>query len=255
MPNVVVIAGPNGAGKSTVAPRLLERFGVREFVNADDIARGLSAFAPESVSMEAGRAMRQRLRALAAARMDFAFETTLASRAFAPWIGALRRDAGYRFHLAFVWVRSVEHAIERVARRVAAGGHAIPSSIVRRRYARGKANFAKRYAPIADSWEMLDNSSGLRWIARREAEAELEIRDRALWESIVGCARVMEEERRYTAGSGVNIFGVSADEVVEVARKAVAEALARHKALGQSIAIWRDGKVVVVPPEEIEIER
>lgn len=254
MPKLVVIAGPNGAGKSTAAPRLLERFGVSEFVNADEIARGLSPFAPESVAVEAGRIMLVRVRALAAAGADFAFETTLASRGFAPWIGALRRDAGYRFHLVFVWVPSAEHSIARVARRVAAGGHAIPTDVVRRRYARGLANFANLYAPIADSWEMLDNSSALRLIARRELAAAPEVRDPALWASIFGSARVMEEEQRYKVGKGLNIFGLTGDEVVEAARKGVAEALARHKALGQSIAIWRDGKVVIVPPQEIEID-
>jgi hypothetical protein len=37
-------------------------------------------------------------------------------------------------------------------------------------------------------------------------------------------------------------------------REAVREALIRHKKLGESIVIWKDGKVVWVPPEEIEVE-
>jgi len=193
-------------------------------------------------------------RVLAAAGADFALETTLASRGFAPWIAGLRRDAGYRFHLAFLWVPAPEHSIARVARRVAAGGHAIPDDVIRRRYSRGVANLIRLYAPIADTWEVYDNSSRMRLIASRNADGVEQHVDRELWESIVGGSRAIEAERKYPPAAGVNIFGVTAEEALAAARKGVSEALARHKALGQSIAIWRDGKVVVVPPEEIEIE-
>ena len=102
MPNVVVIAGPNGAGKSTVAPALLHaHLGIGEFVNADVIARGLSAFDPERAALQAGRVMLARLRELADQRADFAFETTLASRTFAPWIASLQ-STGYSFQLLYV---------------------------------------------------------------------------------------------------------------------------------------------------------
>lgn|GEM_PF-291775 len=254
MPNLVVIAGPNGAGKSTAAPRLLGRFRVGEFVNADEIARGLSAFSPESVAVEAGRIMLERVRALAAAGADFAFETTLASRSFAPWIARLRRHAGYRFHLAFLWVPAPEHSIARVSRRVAAGGHSIPEDVIRRRYRRGIANFVHLYAPIADTWEVYDNSSRMRLVARRNASGIEVHYDRDVWATIIGESRAMEEERKYPVAPDVNIFGVTAEEALAAARQGVAEALTRHKALGQSIAIWRDGRVVIVPPEEIEIE-
>jgi predicted ABC-type ATPase len=87
MPDIFVIAGPNGAGKSTTARELLPVFvGCVEFVNADEIARGLSAFRPQTVALAAGRAMLNRLNELARQRIDFAFETTLASRSFAPWL-------------------------------------------------------------------------------------------------------------------------------------------------------------------------
>ena len=67
MPYVIVIGGPNGAGKSTIAPGPLRDYlGIAGFVNADDIARGLSAFAPERVAREARRVMLNRLRELAA---------------------------------------------------------------------------------------------------------------------------------------------------------------------------------------------
>jgi predicted ABC-type ATPase len=85
-PHVIVVAGPNGAGKTTHATLFLQDAGVADFVNADVIARGLSHFRPESVALEAGRMMLERLRHLAERRQSFAFETTLASRTFAPWI-------------------------------------------------------------------------------------------------------------------------------------------------------------------------
>src|SRR5207248_2179670 len=100
-PHLVVLAGPNGAGKSTTAPALLVgTLGVEEFVNADDIARGLSAFHSDAVAFEAGRIMLEQLKKLAEGRANFAFETTMASKTFAPWIRGLQ-DGGYRFHLLY----------------------------------------------------------------------------------------------------------------------------------------------------------
>lgn len=158
-PKVVVVAGPNGAGKSTTAPGIVRQaLGVHEFINADTIARGLSAFAPDTVAMTAGRIMLQRIRALASSDSDFAFETTLASRTFKPLLVAMR-DRGYEFHLVFVWLESAQLAIERVQQRVRSGGHSVPDDVVRRRYERGLLNFFNIYQPIADSWVMIDNSS------------------------------------------------------------------------------------------------
>ena len=158
MPKVVVIAGPNGAGKSTTAPAVLRNaLEVPEFVNADTIAAGLSAFSPEKVAIAAGRLMLNRVRELAREHRDFAFETTLASRSFAPWLRELQTD-GYTFHLVYLWLPTVELAVARVAERVRRGGHAVPESTVRRRYARSLANFFALYSQFADSWLMLDNS-------------------------------------------------------------------------------------------------
>ena len=93
-PHLVVLAGPNGSGKTTIASRLLKgELGVSEFVNADLIAGGLSVFDPDLAAMAAGRVMLARLKQLAARRADFAFETTLASRSFAPWIAGLATPA------------------------------------------------------------------------------------------------------------------------------------------------------------------
>src|SRR5262245_8852726 len=124
-PSVVVLAGPNGAGKSTAAPELLkETLALTEFVNADVIARGLSAFDPERATIAAGRIMWKRLRELAHERENFAFETTLASKSYAPWLAKLV-ESGYRLELTFLWLPSADLAVARVADRVRMGGHAV----------------------------------------------------------------------------------------------------------------------------------
>jgi predicted ABC-type ATPase len=185
-PLVVVIAGPNGAGKTTTAPRLLQQaLVVSEFVNADAIALGLSAFRPESVALAAGRAILARLKVLAEARADFAFETTLASRSFAPWLRRLR-ESGYHVHLAFLALPDPELAVARVDERVRSGGHAVPEDVVRRRFTAGLTNFFELYVPIVDTWQMLDNSasSGPRPIAVGQAGRDVEVVDAATWENL-----------------------------------------------------------------------
>ncbi|MGA2134713.1 MAG: zeta toxin family protein [Bryobacteraceae bacterium] len=157
-PNLIVLAGPNGAGKTTASQRLLTgALAVEEFVNADAIAKGLSAFRPESVAIEAGRIMLARLHELAARRVSFAFETTLASRTFAGWIKGLIAE-GYTFRLIFLWLPSAETAVTRVQDRVLSGGHDVPGDVIRRRYQTGLKNFFRLYSPLSQGWMLLDNS-------------------------------------------------------------------------------------------------
>ncbi len=185
-PLVVVIAGPNGAGKSTTAPRLLRgALAVGEFVNADPIAAGLSAFRPETVAFAAGRVMLARLRALGAASESFAFETTLASRTFAPWLRKLRAQ-GYRVHIAFVSLPSAELAVARVAERVRQGGHDVPEQVIRRRFVGGLSNFFALFEPLADSWQMFENSDlgPPRLIAARNPGATVTIHDGGAWQRL-----------------------------------------------------------------------
>jgi predicted ABC-type ATPase len=157
-PQVVLIAGPNGAGKTSLAPFLLrDRFSEFAFINADAIASGLSAFDPEGVAIAAGRVMLSRLHELSEKKESFAFESTLAARSYASWLKRLRLQ-GYEVHLIFVWLRTVDLAIERVAERVRRGGHAIPPHEIRRRYLRGIDNLLELYMPLADSWAVYDNS-------------------------------------------------------------------------------------------------
>lgn len=255
MPNLVVIAGPNGAGKSTAAPLLIgKRLGITEFVNADVIAAGLSAYSPESVAIDAGRIMLKRVQQLADEGKDFAFETTLASRSFAPWIARLRRERGYRFHLSFLWIPSADMAVQRVAGRVRHGGHSVPPDHIRRRYERGLSNFFKLYSPIADSWEMHENTSRPPvLIAMKDEGRPIHIARPELWASIEGRMQTKEKDSTYETGTEPRFAGVPISEVMAIFDQAGREALARHKALGIPIIIWRDGKVAEVPSEEIEV--
>ncbi len=158
MPHVIIIAGSNGAGKTTAAPALIgQALQLDHFVNADIIAAGLSAFAPEKAAIQAGKAMLKRIHYLADNNEDFAFETTLASRSFAPWITKLK-SIGYIFHLTFILLDSPDLAVQRVSERVKMGGHTVPEETIRRRYIAGLNNFFKLYKPLANSWQMYDNS-------------------------------------------------------------------------------------------------
>lgn len=181
-PQVIVLAGPNGAGKSTAAPTLIgETLGITEFVNADVIAQGLSAFGRDAVAIDAGRIMLQRLDELAQARADFAFETTLASRSFAPRIRSLIRN-GYRFRLVFLWLPSPELAILRVRGRVLDGGHDVPEATVRRRYGAGIANFFELYRPLAEAWSMYNAAvRPMSLIAAKMSSKPEQVFDRDSW--------------------------------------------------------------------------
>lgn len=186
MPHLIIIAGANGAGKSTAAPALLQgSLHVDDFVNADVIAQGLCAYQPEKAAIQAGRVMLERMHSLAEAKANFAFETTLASRSFSSWIPKLKSE-GYKFHLIFLWLSSVELAVLRVNERIKAGGHAVPEKTIRRRYVSGLKNFFKLYRPLTDSWQFYDNANieQLSLIASEFNRDELIIEDKEIWEII-----------------------------------------------------------------------
>ena len=157
-PKIVIVAGPNGAGKSTSAPTLLKGpFAVDEFINADVIAKGISAFSPEKAAIPAGRVMLKRMRDLVNLRTSFAFETTLASRSFAQWLSKASQR-GYLIGLLFLYLPTVELAVARVKERVMLGGHNVPEPDIRRRYEAGLSNFFQIYRPLCNYWSFYDNS-------------------------------------------------------------------------------------------------
>ena len=153
-----IIAGCNGAGKTTASMTILPKvLLVREFVNADEIAKGLSPFNPEGVAIEAGRLMLERIDCLLKRGESFSIETTLATRSY---INLVRRahTEGYQVHLIYFWLKSPELAMQRVAERVAHGGHNIPQDVIVRRYSAGISNLFNLFVNEVDSWMIYDNS-------------------------------------------------------------------------------------------------
>ena len=155
-----IIAGCNGAGKTTasftILPVILD---CKEFVNADEIAKGLSPFQPEKVSFEAGRIMLKRINELLSENQNFAFETTLSTKSYKNKIIQAKKS-GYRVTLLFFWLQNIELAKERVKIRVYEGGHDINPDIIERRYIRGIKNLFDIYLPIVDGALIFDNSEG-----------------------------------------------------------------------------------------------
>jgi predicted ABC-type ATPase len=183
--DVVIIGGPNGAGKTTVAPALVpQELGIREFVNADEIARGLSPFNPEGAAFAAGRLMIERIRSLVRNGESFAFETTCAGRSHAGWLQNCKRQS-WRVTLLYLWLPSPEAALDRVARRVRQGGHAISDDVVVRRYKAGLLNLRRLYLPLADVAAIYDNSDEtLLLIAERIPGVPFVVHDTTRWTMI-----------------------------------------------------------------------
>jgi predicted ABC-type ATPase len=188
--DLVILGGPNGAGKTTAAERLLPQdLNIREFVNADEIARGLSPFNPEGSAVAAGRLMVRRMRELARSGQNFAFETTCAGRSH---LRLLRecRALGYRLTLLFLWLPTVDVAIARVAERVASGGHSIPVDVIRRRYRAGIRNMRDFYIPAVDTYSVYDNSGpDPVLIAEGRAGGHFMIHRPSLWAAIERATR------------------------------------------------------------------
>ncbi len=153
-----MISGCNGAGKTTasytVLPEILQ---CKEFVNADEIAKGLSPFQPDKVAIQAGRIMLDRISDLMQKQVDFAFETTLSTKSYVSFINRAK-SCGYFVTLIYFWLNSPELALERVKLRVLSGGHDIPAEVILRRYSAGIKNLLDLYQPIVDYWIMFDNS-------------------------------------------------------------------------------------------------
>ncbi len=171
-----IIAGCNGAGKTTASFTILpEMLKCKEFVNADEIARGISPFQPDKVSIEAGRIMLNRIENLIANNHTFAFETTLASKSYRNTIEKAQLE-NYKVVLLFFWLNNVEIALQRVKTRVAEGGHNIDTGTIIRRYSNGIKNLFELYIPIVDELLIIDNSTDVfEVIAEKIAGSEIDI--------------------------------------------------------------------------------
>lgn len=185
MANLYIIAGCNGAGKTTASYTILpEMLNCREFVNADEIARGLSPFQPEKVAIEAGRLMLGRIYELLTRKEDFAFETTLSTRSYVKTVKRAQK-AGYFVTLIYFWLNSPELAVARVKDRVLEGGHDVPERIIRRRYQKGVENLFKLFIPVSDFWMVVDNSENpFKLIAEGEKENKKIVYQSETWEII-----------------------------------------------------------------------
>jgi len=158
MKRLYIISGCNGAGKTTASYTILpEMLDCNEFVNADEIAKGLSPFNPNKVAIKAGRLMLTRIEELLESGVDFAFETTLATRSYVNTVKKAQ-EKGYLVTVLYFWLNSPELAVERVRIRVKEGGHHIPEETIRRRYDLGISNMFNLYIPITDYWMFIDNS-------------------------------------------------------------------------------------------------
>ena len=176
LPKLYIIAGCNGAGKTpasfTILPEVLN---CKEFINADEIAKGLSPFQPESVAMQAGRIMLARMDELLQKGETFAFETTLATKSYKQKIEWAQAN-GYEVTLLFFWLDSPNMAKKRVAQRVAEGGHSIPSETIERRYYNGITNLFAIYIDMVDICYIFDNSEGRKeLIAQKERHKDIVI--------------------------------------------------------------------------------
>jgi predicted ABC-type ATPase len=184
VPKLYIISGCNGAGKTTASYTILpDTLDCKEFINADEIARGLSPFQPENTSIKAGKLMLERIKYLIKTKEDFAFETTLSTRSYVNYIREAK-TAGYSIMLLFFWLHSEELAIRRVKTRVAEGGHNIPEDVIRRRYGKGLQNFFNLYKPIVDNWMLIDNSGeSFAEISIGDMEGE-EINNEIVWQQL-----------------------------------------------------------------------
>ncbi|NLJ83275.1 MAG: zeta toxin [Bacteroidales bacterium] len=158
MPNLYIISGCNGSGKTTASFTVLpETLACLEFLNADEIARGLSPLNPDKAAIEAGRMIIKRIDKLLPSKVDFAVETTLSTKVYAKTVEKAK-EFGYKTTLIFFWLDSVDLAIERVKLRVVEGGHNVPQTTITRRYYSGIKNLFHLYMPICDYWMIFDNS-------------------------------------------------------------------------------------------------
>lgn len=189
MSNLYIISGCNGAGKTTASYTILpEMLNCKEFINADEIAKGLSPFQPETVSFLAGRIMLERVNELLVQDVDFAIETTLTTISYRQTI-ELAKQKGYHITLLFFWLNDVNLAIERVKIRVSEGGHHITEEVIIRRYYKGISNLIKVFTSLSDYWIVIDNSVEPYYIiATGNNDVNIKVKNKDTWMKILDLA-------------------------------------------------------------------
>lgn len=184
MKKLYIIAGCNGAGKTTASytllPQILE---CDEFINADEIAKGLSPFKPEKVGFQAGRLMLQKIKYQINSNQDFAFETTLSTKSYKNLVIEAQKK-GFTVTLLFFWLNSQNLAIKRVETRVREGGHDIPENVIRRRYENGLKNFFCIFRELVDDWMFIDNSGEPYQIIAEGSKDEDEVGNAKIWNNL-----------------------------------------------------------------------
>jgi len=180
-----ILAGCNGAGKTTASQELIPKIlDCQIFINADEIAFELSPFQPESVAIQAGRIMLMHIQELLTDGNSFTFETTLSAKSYTSIIRQAK-NLGYEITLIFMWLNSVELAIERVATRVLEGGHHIPTDTIRRRYSAGIQNLFQIYLPIVDNFMIFDSTNSIPVpIAHKFIDASIIITNSLKWNQL-----------------------------------------------------------------------
>ncbi len=184
MKTLYIIAGPNGAGKTTLSYTILpEIFNCYEFVNADEIAKGIAPLNPEKAGIRSGRLMLQRIYELIELNESFAIETTLATKSYFNLIKKVQK-VGYEVVLLFLSLDTVELAIKRVQTRVLEGGHNIAEEVIERRFSNGLHNLFRIYIPIVNKWILVNNSSEKFEFIAEGANNETIIRNENLWKRL-----------------------------------------------------------------------
>ena len=182
MPKLYIIAGPNGAGKTTFAKEFLPHYAkCPNFVNADLIAMGIAPFSPAAASIKAGKLLLNEIDQFISRNVDFAFESTLAGKTYVHLIKEAK-SKGYSVYIFFLWIPSMQLAKERIRQRVKQGGHHVSDADVKRRLDRSLSNFFGLYMPLADAWDIFDNSGMEPILIVKSNEKGLQIFDKALYQ-------------------------------------------------------------------------
>lgn len=224
-PTIYVIAGCNGAGKTTFALEFLPKeVKCLRFLNADEIARGLSPLDPGASAVKAARLLLKEVHDDIQHRHTFALETTLSGLTYLRILRQARRR-GYGLKLFYLWLPSPDVAIARVRERVRKGGHDVPPADIRRRFHRSLANLTRHYLPLADSWAMFDNSG-----SRPTLVAE----NRA-------------ENMKASNGKAKQPMGRNAQAAMRALQRAARKVRAENRRLGLPLIVWKNGKTVASP--------